>query len=51
MHSLNLIGYVCPVPLIQTKKRFLELSKGEKLVILTEHPRAVRNILDRKSVV
>ncbi|HHT62272.1 MAG: sulfurtransferase TusA family protein [Bacillota bacterium] len=43
---LDLVGYVCPVPLMETKKKFQELAAGDVLVIETEHPRAVRNIMD-----
>lgn len=44
--NLDLIGYVCPVPLLQTKQKIKELENGDTLLILTEHPRAVRNIMD-----
>lgn len=43
---LDLIGLVCPVPLMETKKKFHEIALGDVLVIETEHPRAVRNIMD-----
>jgi TusA-related sulfurtransferase len=45
-HSFNLIGYVCPVPLMHTKQKFSEITMGDSLVVETEHPRAVKNILD-----
>lgn len=45
-YKLDLIGYVCPVPLMQTKQKIKELLCGDTLLILTEHPRAVRNIMD-----
>ncbi len=45
-HFLNVVGYVCPIPLMHTKQKFGELINGDTLVIETEHPRAVKNILD-----
>lgn len=43
---MDLIGFVCPVPLLETKKKYKDLALGDVLVIETEHPRAVRNIMD-----
>jgi len=43
---LDLVGLVCPAPLLETQKKFNELASGDVLVIETEHPRAVRNIMD-----
>ena len=45
-HFLSVIGYVCPVPLLHTKQKFSEIPSGDTLVVETEHPRAVKNILD-----
>ena len=27
--ELNLIGYVCPVPVFETRKKLLKMKKGE----------------------
>ncbi|MGI6065249.1 MAG: sulfurtransferase TusA family protein [Bacillota bacterium] len=45
-YYLDLTGFVCPVPLIRTKEKIKELADGDILSIKTEHPRAVRNIMD-----
>lgn len=43
---IDVTGYVCPVPMLQTKEKYAALAAGDILVIKTEHPRAVRNIMD-----
>ena len=30
--ELNLIGYVCPIPVFETRKKLLKMKKGEKLI-------------------
>ena len=46
VHHLDMLGYVCPVPLVRTKEKFATLSSGDILTVETEHARAVRNLLD-----
>lgn len=43
---MDLIGDVCPVPLLKTERRLKELKVGDVLVVETEHSRAARNIQD-----
>lgn len=45
-YFLDLLGYVCPVPLIKTKEKVQGMAVGDVLVIETEHVRSVRNILN-----
>ena len=43
---LDVIGEVCPVPLILAKERMQSLDAGDELVILTDFTRTVRNVID-----
>lgn len=44
-HSvLDLLGEVCPVPLLRVREAVEHLSPGESVVVETDFPRAVRNI-------
>ncbi|RAH15765.1 MAG: hypothetical protein CMB56_002835 [Methanobacteriota archaeon] len=36
MEELNLIGYVCPIPVYETKKKIEEMSPGEKLKLICD---------------
>lgn len=45
-HFLDLLGYVCPVPLLKAQEKIRDMASGDVLVIETEHARAVRNILN-----
>ena len=36
--ELNLIGYVCPIPVFETRKKLLEMKKGEKLILICDDP-------------
>lgn len=45
-HHLDLVGDVCPVPLLRTERKVQEMQVGDVLVIQTEQPNAVRNIID-----
>tara|TARA_B100001113_G_C20986772_1_gene568632 strand:- start:714 stop:950 length:237 start_codon:yes stop_codon:yes gene_type:complete len=36
MLELNLIGYVCPIPVFETKKRIEKMSSGEKLKLICD---------------
>jgi len=44
--KLDLVGEVCPVPLIKTEKAINNLSRGKSLEIVTDHTQAVRNIME-----
>ncbi len=46
MKKLDLLGKVCPVPLLETEKALKDLSPGERLHIVTDHTQAVRNIME-----
>lgn len=43
---LELLGEVCPVPLLKTEDKVKKLTCGDKLVIKVDHTQAVRNIMD-----
>lgn len=45
-HHLDLVGDVCPVPLLRTERKVKEMQIGDVLVIESEQPAAVRNIAD-----
>jgi len=34
--ELNLLGYVCPIPVFETRKELLKMNKGESLVIICD---------------
>ena len=36
--ELNLIGYVCPIPVFETKKKLLKMKKGDELVLICDDP-------------
>lgn len=41
---LDLLGEVCPVPLLRTQEAVAQLAPGAELVVETDFARAVRNI-------
>lgn len=41
---LDLIGDVCPVPLMRTSETLARLPAGSELLVETDYPRAVTNI-------
>lgn len=41
---LDLIGDVCPVPLMRTSEAMARLSAGSELLVETDYPRALTNI-------
>lgn len=41
---LDVLGDVCPVPLMKSKAAVGQLPHGHELLVLTDFPRAVRNI-------
>jgi len=43
-HTLDLLGEVCPVPLLRTKAAVTALPAGQALAVETDFARAVRNI-------
>ncbi|MCK8816098.1 sulfurtransferase TusA family protein [Natroniella sulfidigena] len=43
---LDLLGEVCPIPLLKVKKKLNELTSEQKLIIITDHTQAVRNIMN-----
>ena len=45
-YTLDLVGDVCPVPLLKTEREMQRLKVGDALQIETEHARAVRSICD-----
>ena len=36
--ELNLIGYVCPIPVFETKKKLMEMNAGETLILICDDP-------------
>ncbi len=45
-HFLELLGEVCPVPLLRTQAKMATLKDGDTLVVETDFARAVRNIMN-----
>jgi len=45
-HSLDLVGDICPIPLLKTEREMKKIRVGDVLLIETEHGRVVRNICD-----
>ncbi|GAW92024.1 sulfurtransferase TusA family protein [Calderihabitans maritimus] len=45
-HRLDVLGEVCPVPLLKTQQICRRLKTGDTLVVETNFSRSVRNILD-----
>lgn len=43
-HKLDLMGEVCPSPLVRTRDVLAQLPTGETLVIECDYARSVRNI-------
>lgn len=43
-HILDLIGEVCPVPLMRTSEEINRLPAGSELLVETDFPRALTNI-------
>ncbi|SJZ33802.1 sulfurtransferase TusA family protein [Selenihalanaerobacter shriftii] len=44
--SLELLGEVCPVPLLKTEDKVKNLDDGSRLFIKVDHTQAVRNLMD-----
>ena len=34
--ELNLLGYVCPIPVFEARKELLKMNKGEKLKLICD---------------
>ncbi|MEE8403205.1 MAG: sulfurtransferase TusA family protein [Candidatus Hydrothermarchaeaceae archaeon] len=43
-YELNVKGKVCPMPLLETKRKLKELKAGDVLEILTDYEPATRTI-------
>ncbi|KXS45370.1 MULTISPECIES: sulfurtransferase TusA family protein [unclassified Candidatus Frackibacter] len=43
---LELLGEVCPIPLLKTESEINTLTAGDRLIIKVDHTQAVRNIMD-----
>ena len=43
-HTLDVIGEICPTPLIETQKMMADIEDGEELLILTDFPGSVESI-------
>ncbi|WP_027338806.1 sulfurtransferase TusA family protein [Halonatronum saccharophilum] len=43
---LDLVGEICPIPLLKVRERLSKLKKGQRLIILTDQTVAIRNIMD-----
>lgn len=44
IRTLDMVGEVCPVPLLKTQEVFSTLPAGDALVVETDFARSVRNI-------
>ncbi|MFQ6136080.1 MAG: sulfurtransferase TusA family protein [Candidatus Hydrothermarchaeales archaeon] len=42
--TLDERGKICPYPLMDTRDKIKEMSKGELLEVLVDHPPAIENI-------
>jgi len=42
--SLDLVGEVCPVPLMRTSEEVSRMAAGTELLVETDYPRALTNI-------
>ncbi len=36
VNVLNLLGYLCPIPVFETRKALSKMNKGEELVIICD---------------
>jgi TusA-related sulfurtransferase len=45
-YSLDVLGEVCPIPLLRTQQKFQLLLTGDTLVVETDFSRSVRNIME-----
>jgi len=43
--KLDMLGEVCPVPLLTTQKIISEMKSGDVLTVETDYNRTVRNII------
>jgi TusA-related sulfurtransferase len=43
--SLNVLGEICPVPLMRTQEAVAQLAPGDELVVEVDFVRSVRNIM------
>ena len=46
IEKLDLVGEICPVPLLKTEKAVDSLPRNKRLEIVTDHTQAVRNIME-----
>lgn len=45
-HELDLVGEVCPVPVLKAAEAMERLAPGDVLTIITDFARSVRNLMD-----
>lgn len=45
-HELDLVGEVCPVPVLKAAEVMERLKPGDVLTIITDFARSVRNLMD-----
>lgn len=43
-YTLDCLGEACPVPLMKTEKKMVELSVGDVLIVSIDHSCAMKNI-------
>lgn len=46
MEKLDVLGCVCPVPVMKALRKFEEISSGEQIELLTDDPLAIKTIPD-----
>ncbi len=43
--NLDMLGEVCPIPLIMTQQELVKMNSGDNLLVKTDFNQTVRNIL------
>ena len=46
MHTLDLSGIKCPMPVLKTKKFLAQIESGEKVEIITTDPDSLKDLQD-----
>lgn len=44
--TLDVLGEVCPAPLYKVQQKMAAIAAGDKVIVLTDFSRSVRNILE-----
>ncbi|MDW7673546.1 MAG: sulfurtransferase TusA family protein [Bacillota bacterium] len=44
--EVDTCGLICPRPILEAEKEFIKMSKGDELVIITDHELVSYNLMD-----